>query len=71
MAGTLLGPFTGDQPRPHLDTAGPAFRTTAESHRPGGGTGFGVRRPADCLLPKTRGPRAGLTPCRAAFRLYS
>lgn len=44
MAATLLlEQFVDEVPWAHLDIAGPAFSTSAESYIPKGGTGFGVR----------------------------
>ena len=48
-AGKFLEHFVGDAPWLHLDIAGPAFRTTAQTYQPKGGTGFGVRLLVDYL----------------------
>ncbi|MFB6097694.1 MAG: M17 family metallopeptidase [Salinibacter sp.] len=48
-AGKFLEHFVGDSPWLHLDIAGPAFRKSAESYEPQGGTGFGVRLVVDFL----------------------
>ena len=48
-AGKFLEHFVGDSPWLHLDIAGPAFRTTAQTYQPRGGTGFGVRLLVDYL----------------------
>jgi leucyl aminopeptidase len=48
-AGKFLEHFVGDSPWLHLDIAGPAFRKTAQTYQPKGGTGFGVRLLVDYL----------------------
>lgn len=48
-AGKFLEHFVDEVPWLHLDIAGPAFRKTAESYWPTGGTGFGVRLLIDYL----------------------
>jgi leucyl aminopeptidase len=48
-AGKFLEHFVDAAPWLHLDIAGPAFRKTAQTYHPEGGTGFGVRLLVDYL----------------------